>query len=67
MWLGILIGAITMLVLAVLVIAIIAALGAAVIARNAEKEVFEIHQHLLDRDLLDLMDDTFPYDEEEEE
>jgi hypothetical protein len=66
MWLGILIGAITMLVLSVLTVAIIAALGAAVIARNAEKEVLEIHQHLLDRDLLDLMDDTFPYETEEE-
>ena len=55
MWAGIAIGMIAAITILLLIVTIIASLGAAVIARSAQEEVNEIRLHLMDRDLLDLL------------
>jgi uncharacterized membrane protein YhiD involved in acid resistance len=64
-WLGVAIGAFCALVLILLAIVIITTIGAASIARQALQEVHEQRRHLIDRDLMDLMDDFDLLDEEE--
>lgn len=55
MWMGIAIGVVAAVIILLLLFTLIAALGAAVIARSAQEEVNDIRLHLMDRDLLDLL------------
>ena len=55
MWTGVVIGVAAAVIILLLLFTLIAALGAAVIARSAQDEVHEIRHHLMDRDLLDLL------------
>lgn len=55
MWTGIIIGVTAAVIILLLLFTLIAALGAAVIARQAQEQVNEIRHHLMDRDLLDLL------------
>jgi len=55
MWTGIIIGVTAAVIILLLLFTLIAALGSAVIARQAQEQVNEIRHHLMDRDLLDLL------------
>lgn len=55
MWAGVAIGVAAAVIILLLLFTLIAALGAAVIARQAQDQVNEIRHHLMDRDLLDLL------------
>ena len=55
MWAGVAIGVAAAVIILLLLFTLIAALGAAVIARQSQEQVDEIRHHLMDRDLLDLL------------
>jgi len=55
MWVGVAIGVAAAVIILLLLFTLIAALGAAVIARQSQEQFNEIRHHLMDRDLLDLL------------
>lgn len=56
-WAGIAIGVTVAIILILLAIVIITTIGAAAIAREAQQQVHEIRRHLMDRDLIEMLDD----------
>ena len=63
-WAGIAFGAFGAAVGAAATIAAIASIGAASIAREARQEVHELRRHLIDRDLLEMLDNEMFFEDE---
>jgi hypothetical protein len=56
---GIAIGVAATILLTILFVTFMASVGASTMARKALQEVLEMRRHLIDRDLMGIMDETF--------